>query len=512
MSDDQQPKPDLTPPPRTPNRGPARTPPVIEGEAVRVAPPPGETASASHDPDAKASTERASASAENTKSPATGKIDAPGAASTTGEEPAPAPSEPPPGKRGFGMGAVAASAIGGAALAAVAVYAVEKMNAPPTAPAAAFEKRIAEIERAVASAAQTPQASPAALAALEKRVASVEALANGASETARKAAEAAVRAAGSTPAVSAPAAPAPGAGAAQALQAIETRIAALEKGAASARPSEALETRLAAVEKTLAAPKTNERATETRVEPAPPPDLDPLRRQIAALEARLADVEKQAAPLAESARATEARIREMTAAIQPLASRIDETRTQGEAERKRAETLAERSSDAARLSLAQSIVAAIQAGAPFATQVEALGGLGAPAERLAPLKDAARTGVATQAELARALAALEPKIMARADAPADASVVDRLTNSALGLVRVRPAGEAKGDGPADVFARMTQAAQRGDIAATLKERERLPEAAKAASAEWAKRAQQRLETEQAARALLSDSMQKFGRS
>lgn len=489
MNDQKQPGPDpVEPPPRTPNREFRRTPPVIEGEAtpVRAADEPAANAPESGDappPEAAA----AGAPIDDALPPA-----APGA---------PDAPPPPPERRGYGFGAVAGASLASAALAALAVFGLQSAAGPSGPAPAALDARIAEVEKRAAA----PAATPAALAMLEKRVASVEALASGASETARKAAEAAAR-----PPAPSGAGLAPGASQ-QALDALAGRIATLEKSATTGAAGD-LAARLSAVEKALSAPKAEDRATETRVEPAPPPDLDPLRKDVAALEARLQALEKDAAPLADAARAMDSRIRDLDARIQPLAGRIDESRAQGEAERKRAEALAERSAVAARMALAQSISAAIASGAPFAAQADALSRMGVPADRLAPLQAAAKTGVATNDELARSLAALEPKIVARAEPGADESVIDRLTNSALGLVRVRPSGEPTGDAPADVYARMNRAIRAGDVAAALKEWEKLPEAAKTASADWANRARARAAAEGAARAILSDQAQTIGRS
>lgn len=509
MNDDKQPNPDATQPPvRTPNREFRRQPPVIDGESSPVRAEPG---SAAKQPDTDD---------ENTPTPPTTATPETGTAEAASETPDPAPEPIPPeparapeaqpaGKpvsRGYGFGAVATASLVSAGLAALAVFGVQSVNAPAGPSPSALAARIADLDRRVAANLQTPQVSPADIAALDKRVASVETLASGASAQARKAAEAAARPAAADPQAAS--------SSQQALDALGARIAALENDAKAATSN--LDERLASLEQAISAPKTEERAAESRIEPAPPPDVEPLRKQLAAqmaaLDARLQDVERQAAPLAEGARAAQARFKSLEERIQPLAGRIDESRAHGAAELKRAEALAERSADAARIALAQSVSAAIATGAPFAAQVEALERFGVPAERLAPLASASTTGVPTAEELARALAALEPAIVARTEAPADASVLDRLTNSALGLVRVRPTGEAEGDAPADLFARMMRSLQRGDVAAALKEREILPDRAKAASANWAKRAQSRVDAEQAARALLADQVQKLGRS
>lgn len=544
MNDEKQPNADRNKPPRrTPNREFQRMPRVIEGEALTASSAAPAAASADDKLDTTSPLLAAAPDLILTEPVVTELVQIDGAKpeqttpeQTTPEQTTPepvresivsveedirttdtksaetlagAPSEPltpplpppPEERRSYGLGALAAASLGSAALAALAVFGLQTMTTP-AGPSPALEARIAEVERQAASAAKTQSPAPAAIAALEKRVASVEAVATGAAESARKAVEAtAARPASAQPGSSAPSP--------QALGALGDRLAQIEKSITAAPD---LDGRIAAIEKALAVPKSDERATETRVEPAPPPDLDPLRKQAAALETRLQTLERQTSPLAEAGRAAEARIKSVEASVQPLAGQIEETRTRSEAERKRIQALAERSAGAAQIALAQSISSAIAAGAPFAAQIEALGRLGLPAEKLAPLLPLAKTGVATNAELARTLAALEPKITVRAEASADASVIDRLTNSALGLVRVRPAGETTGASPSDVFARMTRAMQAGDIALALKEWDTLPDGAKAASADWSKRARERLAAEGAARALLAEQAQTLGRS
>jgi hypothetical protein len=59
---------------------------------------------------------------------------------------------------------------------------------------------------------------------------------------------------------------------------------------------------------------------------------------------------------------------------------------------------------------------------------------------------------------------------------------------------------------------MSRALERGDVAGALKDWDKLPDAAKAASAQWAQQARTRVGAEEAARAILSDSTQKLGRS
>lgn len=274
----------------------------------------------------------------------------------------------------------------------------------------------------------------------------------------------------------------------------------------------ALEQRLAALEKAFAAPKDDARATEDKAASAPAAsDLDPMRRQIGALEQRLQALEGRVAPVAQAAEGWDARLRAAEERMQPLTARVEDARKQIETGGKRAEELATRALDAARLALAQSIVGAIETGAPFAAQAEALARLGAPAEKLKALKNGAASGAATLPELARAFAALEDKAAARPEPGPDASVVDRLAASAAGLIRVRPAGEPAGDAPADVAARVRRALERGDLPGALAAWETLPAAGKSATQDWAVRARARLAAQEAAAALLAEAGERLGR-
>jgi len=491
--------------PATPNRSGRRKPPLIEGEPVREIAPTGtaspttqsaDTPTQGPEPAPTPAPEPAPAAASaaatpGTDEPTTAATAPPGENPPSGEpagEPAPRRRLPIPLPEG--LGAMAAVSLASAALAAILVYAVT-----PSAPGegggwpGALEARIDAVERLARDAARR---------------------AGEASEAARKVADA----------------PQAGAGA-SALAPLEGRIAALEKAGRAPPPaSEPLEQRLAALEKSLAAPKLDARATETRAPVAPPINLDPLREQVGAAEQRLQALERQLAPIAkdgpDAARKIEAlaqavqgadgRLKAVEERLQPLGARVDEARGQAETERKRAEALAARALDAARLALAQSLVGAVDAGAPFAAQADALTRLGAPAERMAALKDSAATGVALPADLARAFAALEEKVTARQDPGPSASLADRLASSAASLVRVRPAGEPTGDAPADVAARIRRALERGDVAAALQAWNSLSDAGKAVSADWAARARARLAAQEAARAILAEASERLSRT
>jgi hypothetical protein len=273
----------------------------------------------------------------------------------------------------------------------------------------------------------------------------------------------------------------------------------------------ALSARLDALEKALAAPKSEGRAEpdvrapaapETAREPAPAPavDLAPLERRLAALEGRLKPLEERLAP--------------MQSALDQMRESL---RAASVAETTRAQSGADQSRAAAQAAVAQALFAALDAGRPFAAELDALANLGAAAPRIDALKPFAQTGAPRLDALTRAFAQAEPgasRALAQALAPAgdgEASWFDRLARGASGLVRVRPAGDPDATSPADAMARIERALARGDLRGALAEWERMPEPARAASADWAKAARARLGADEAARSLFAEALSRLAR-
>ncbi len=327
-----------------------------------------------------------------------------------------------------------------------------------------------------------------------------------------------------------------------ALQALEGRLSALEQEtkaaesragealararasilaetakAAAARPDAlaALTTRLEAMEKALAAPKSEGRADPDMraiaAAPADPAvDLAPLERRLAALEARLTPME---------------------AALPPLQGALDQTRdalrAAGLAENARAQTGATQTRAAAHVALAQALLGALDAGRPFAGELDALAAIGASAPTLDALKPLAQAGAPRLEALTRAFAQAEPRIaqansqaISQANSQANAPPasagegdgwLDKLARGASGFVRVRPVGEPDAAQPGDAPARIERALARGDLGAALAEWERLPEAAKAAGADWARQARTRLAADAAAQSLLAEALARLAR-
>ena len=292
-----------------------------------------------------------------------------------------------------------------------------------------------------------------------------------------------LRARGPTPAPASAAAPSP-----DQLAALERRIVALEQRPAAPRPAEpvaaaadpaemrALAMRIDAIETAVKAAgdtattalATANRAAEASARPLPPPvDLQPLDKRLAALEAREA----------------------------PMA------------------TMAQRSQAAGLAVVAQSIAQALDQGAPFESAIAAAASLGAEPGKLAALQAVAKTGAPTARSLVRLWTGASAAALESVQQPdGDQGWLDRLKAGASRVVRVRPVGEASGEDPAALAARIEAALGRGAVGEALASWAKLPEPARAASRAFGEAAGQQVAAQEAARALISGALADLARS
>jgi len=276
-------------------------------------------------------------------------------------------------------------------------------------------------------------------------------------------------------------------------QAIAARPAAVAGASASAE-MQALTDRLAAVESaTNAAGETAKtalqaanRAAEASARPAAPVvDLRPLETRLQSLDQRLAAAETEA-------RTTKTEVLAREAPVAALARRSDAT------------------------SLAvvmQSMAQALDQGAPFEAALTVAANLGADASQIAPLQAIAKTGAPTNRAIAQLWAAeVRAALDATLEPEGDQGWLDRLKAGAARVVRVRPAGEAPGDDPGALIARIDAGLGRGAIGEALVAWNRLPEPAKAASRGFADAARKRVAAEEALKALTSGAVADIARS
>jgi len=148
----------------------------------------------------------------------------------------------------------------------------------------------------------------------------------------------------------------------------------------------------------------------------------------------------------------------------------------------------------------------LNAGAAFAPELTALARLGADDGKLSALRPFADAGAPTVAALGAAFAKIAPDLIAAATPPSGEGVIDRLLDHMRKLVRVHKVGEVAGADVEALAPRIAAALVRGDLSAALDAYDRLPDAARQASRDWAKAAEARRAAGVAAQGLRADAV------
>ncbi len=130
---------------------------------------------------------------------------------------------------------------------------------------------------------------------------------------------------------------------------------------------------------------------------------------------------------------------------------------------------------------ASGLKAAIDRGGSFMNELETYASVVPASGDVEALRGLAAKGVPSQQELLAGFGDAASAMIAAATVPdPNIGILQRLTESAKGLVKARRVGDIAGDEPDAVVARMEVALQRGDLAALLTLSENLPEASKVA--------------------------------
>ncbi|WP_160318758.1 COG4223 family protein [Pannonibacter phragmitetus] len=148
---------------------------------------------------------------------------------------------------------------------------------------------------------------------------------------------------------------------------------------------------------------------------------------------------------------------------------------------------------AARAVAVSALKTAVDAGKPFETELAALRASLPEGADIALLESHAAQGIAPQQKLMAEFAPVARAIHATFAKPAeDGSILGSLTSSAASIFTVRGPGDASGQGPEAALRRMENAVSAGDLPAALAAYDELPEAGKAAGADWAASARARV--------------------
>ena len=166
--------------------------------------------------------------------------------------------------------------------------------------------------------------------------------------------------------------------------------------------------------------------------------------------------------------------------------------------------------------LASALRSAVMRGAPYAAELSGLKAQVADPALLAPLEPFAATGTPSQAALAQELAGLLPAIARAAEsqsaAAVDGGLMARLRARASEFVQIRPVGEAAGDDPAAILARLNSEAARQNIAGAVADLAKLPAAAKAPAQAFIAKVQARAAAIAAAQRVAADALAALGKS
>ncbi|RAZ85317.1 phage tail protein [Mesorhizobium hawassense] len=213
-----------------------------------------------------------------------------------------------------------------------------------------------------------------------------------------------------------------------------------------------------------------------------PVDLGPLNEKIAGLDALVKST-------GDAAKAEDGRVAALEQSVSQLSGKVEAQAAQP----KIALAIA-----------AAALKSALDRGAPFATELDTFAAIAPDAPELAALRSYAEKGVPTRATIASEVdAAANAMVEAATPIDQNAGFFQSLVSSAESLVKVRPVGAVEGKGAPETVARIEVAVSQGDYAKALSEYDTLPDAAKAAGADFAGKLKARLEVEKQLEALIA---------
>jgi hypothetical protein len=248
-------------------------------------------------------------------------------------------------------------------------------------------------------------------------------------------------------------------------------------------------------------------------------DIAELRQQIAALQAP-SDLTKRIAALEAAKPAAGAPSDQLTRQIASLQGDLNALKSALEAQGqndadlgrrlKQAETKINqpgREQAVARALAAAALKAATERGGGFSAELQTFASVAADDPAIKNLQPYAERGVPSRAELVRRFpAAANVMIDAAYQSQPGESITDRLLSSAMRVVKIRSVGEAQGDTPNAIVARMEERVKNGDLAAAVSEWNSLPEASKKVSADYKKALDARIDVDSIASGTLTRAM------
>lgn len=264
------------------------------------------------------------------------------------------------------------------------------------------------------------------------------------------------------------------------LSKVETRVSNVTSGVAT--PDPALTARLDTLEKSIASLRE---------------DIAAAKGQVEKTEAAVGEIKSapREAPVAPDLTAVEERISKIERATIALTGEIaTPPKPAPEDPRMR------------RVAAATLLDASVRQGEPYSVALAAAKPLAEDGTVLKPLDQFAATGIPSASALSRELLLLLPKLTPKQEtAPASTGILDRLSQSAAGLVRIQRTDVAP-SAMAAIVARASNAAQRDDVATARRELNALSASERAPVQAWLDKADAREAALAASKQFASDTM------
>ena len=237
-----------------------------------------------------------------------------------------------------------------------------------------------------------------------------------------------------------------------------------------------------------------------------------------ALASRLANLDAALKTMAGDVAGLRGRLDEIAANAAAAQQRADSAMSAAEAAQKSSQSMSElaraaQSDDrAGRLAVAANALrTTAEREHPFAAELALAKSLAGNAQNLSALDAFAATGIPSAAALGRDLSALVPALVKASAARSEASFLERLQANAERLVRIRPVGDAAGDDPARVIARIEAKAAQADLDGALAELKKLSVTARAPAEAWIAAAERRAAALEASRQFARAALAALGK-
>ncbi|MFK0207447.1 mitofilin family membrane protein [Agrobacterium sp. NPDC090283] len=241
----------------------------------------------------------------------------------------------------------------------------------------------------------------------------------------------------------------------------------------------------------IAALKTDLGSLRQQLANAPAADTSALEQRITTLESATGEA-PQVDGLSEKITALESALQSERAAQASATAEL--TRRLADAEAKINEPRDD--IEVARAIASAALKAAIDRGGPFLTELDTLSKVTPDDPAIASLQSFAATGVPSRSELMQKFPDVANAMLSAINQPdPNQGIMERLTESAFSLVKVRPVGNIEGETPDAMIARMENKLRNGDLHGAALEWNGLPDAAKTASADYKKSLDARIEVE-----------------